>query len=60
LPARTAATLGLAEPLVATVLGVVVLDERLGVAAVVGALLVLAGLVLVARSSVRGAEESPA
>jgi DME family drug/metabolite transporter len=48
-PAASASTLGLAEPVVATVLGVVVLDERLGPLGWCGALLVLAGLVLVAR-----------
>jgi drug/metabolite transporter, DME family len=48
--ASTAATLGLTEPVVAAVLGVVVLGERLGVTGVVGAALVLLGLfVLVTR-----------
>jgi drug/metabolite transporter, DME family len=41
----TATTLSLAEPLTASTLGVVVLDERLSPAALVGAALVLAGLV---------------
>jgi DME family drug/metabolite transporter len=44
------ATLTLAEPLTATVLGVLVLGERPGALAVLGAALVLAGLVLLARS----------
>jgi DME family drug/metabolite transporter len=53
LPARTVSTLGLAEPLIATVLGILVLDERLAPLSAAGALLVLVGLVLVARTSVR-------
>jgi DME family drug/metabolite transporter len=48
--ASTAATLGLTEPVVAAGLGVLVLDERLGVPGIVGAGLVLVGLlVLVTR-----------
>ncbi|MFI2642066.1 DMT family transporter [Streptomyces sp. NPDC018610] len=43
----TAGTLSLAEPLVATLLGVLLLGERLGVPAVTGAVLLLGGLVLV-------------
>jgi DME family drug/metabolite transporter len=39
-------TLALTEPLVATILGVSVLDERLGVAGIAGALLVLGGVLL--------------
>ena len=46
LPAGPVTTLVLAEPLVATALGVALLDERLAVLGVVGAALVLAGLVL--------------
>lgn len=46
LPAGPVTTLVLAEPLVATALGVGLLDERLPAAGAVGALLVLAGLVL--------------
>ncbi len=54
-------TLVLAEPLVATVFGVVLLDERLQPAGVVGAGLVLAGLVLQGvRSARRPTEEAPA
>ena len=49
----TVATLNLAEPVVATLLGVLVLDERLAVAGVVGMVLVVAGLALLARSSAR-------
>ena len=52
LPAATAQTLALAEPVVATVLGVLVLGERLSPVGWVGAALVLAGLVLVARRPV--------
>jgi DME family drug/metabolite transporter len=53
LPARTVTTLGLAEPLVATVLGVAVLGERLPPPALAGGFLVLVGLVMVARTTVR-------
>lgn len=45
--AATAGTLSLAEPLVAAVLGFVLLGERLGVAASCGAALLLGGLVVV-------------
>jgi DME family drug/metabolite transporter len=48
-PAATASTMALAEPVVATVLGVAVLDERLSLVGWVGAALVLTGLVLVSR-----------
>ena len=48
LSAATVTTLVLAEPLVATLLGVVVLGERLAVSAVIGCGLVLAGLVVLA------------
>ena len=44
----TAATMSLAEPLTAATLGVVVLGERLTVAGLVGAALLVAGLVLLA------------
>ncbi|MET9148184.1 EamA family transporter [Streptomyces sp. NPDC004042] len=43
----TAGTLSLAEPLVATLLGVLLLGERLGAPAITGAVLLLGGLVLV-------------
>ncbi|GAA0849426.1 DMT family transporter [Streptosporangium amethystogenes subsp. fukuiense] len=46
-PVATAATLALAEPAVATLLGVVVLGERLGPASVAGLLLLGASLVAV-------------
>jgi drug/metabolite transporter, DME family len=45
-PAATAVTLTLAEPMTAGILGVVVLGERLSLAAFAGAGLVLAGLVM--------------
>jgi DME family drug/metabolite transporter len=48
LSAATVTTLVLAEPLVATLLGVAVLDERLAASAIVGCALVLAGLVVLA------------
>ncbi len=49
LSAATVTTLVLAEPVVASVLGVVVLDERLSATAVAGCGLVLAGLVVITR-----------
>ena len=48
LDASEVTTLVLAEPLTATVLGVVVLGERVGAGGVVGGLLVLAGLAVLA------------
>ncbi len=51
LPAATVATLTLAEPVVATVLGVVVLDEHLSGAGFGGAFLILLGLSLLALPS---------
>jgi DME family drug/metabolite transporter len=48
-PPSTASTMALAEPVVATVLGVALLGERLSVVGWLGAALVLAGLVLVSR-----------
>ncbi|MGH8866810.1 MAG: DMT family transporter [Actinomycetes bacterium] len=51
LPASTVGTLGLAEPVVATCLGVLVLGERLTPAATAGAALVLAALALLARAT---------
>jgi DME family drug/metabolite transporter len=50
-PAATASTLGLAEPVVATVLGVLLLGERLAPLGWVGVGLVLAGLVLLGRQT---------
>ncbi|MEA2480204.1 MAG: drug/metabolite transporter, family [Thermoleophilaceae bacterium] len=50
LPAATVATLTLAEPLTAALLGILVLGERPGPVAIVGALLVLSGLLVLARS----------
>jgi DME family drug/metabolite transporter len=47
----TAATLGLTEPLVATLLGVVVVGERLGPVSWVGAVIVFASLLLMVRLS---------
>ncbi|MEU9317414.1 EamA family transporter [Streptomyces sp. NPDC048295] len=49
----TAGTLSLAEPLVSTVLGVVLLGERPGPSAVAGAVLLLGGLVLVSVPALR-------
>lgn len=54
LPAGPAATLVLAEPLVATVLGVGFLGEQLGIWGWVGAALVVLGLVLQGVWSIRG------
>jgi drug/metabolite transporter, DME family len=47
----TASTLGLLEPVVAAVLAIVVVGERLSVLGLVGAVLILVGLVLVVRSA---------
>jgi len=65
-PAATANTLGLAEPVVATLLGVALLHERLAVAGWLGVCLVLAGLVLLGGATADGtahpvseAESSP-
>ena len=60
LPAGPAATLVLAEPVVATLLGVLVLGERLGVGGWVGAAFVAAGLALLGLTSMRqGAARGP-
>lgn len=48
LPAGTVGTLSLTEPLTATALGVLLLQERLAAGAIVGALILLTGLVLAA------------
>jgi drug/metabolite transporter, DME family len=48
LPAPSVATLTLAEPLTAATLGVIILGERPGLVAVLGALLVLSGLLVLA------------
>ena len=52
--AAPAATLALTEPVVATVLGVLVLDERLSVAAAIGAVLVLSAVLVLARAAALG------
>lgn len=49
-PASTAQSLGLTEPVVATVLGMAVLGERLGPLGLLGAGIVLVGLVVLARA----------
>ena len=51
LTAATAATLTLGEPLTAAVLGIVVLDERLSILAIVGLAVLGAGLALLAWGS---------
>jgi len=53
----TASTLALAEPVVATVLGVAVLGERLGALGWAGAALVLAGLALAGHDALSRHEE---
>ena len=53
IPASTAGTLGLAEPLVAVALAVLVLGERLAPLAIVGGLLLLAGIALAALPPLR-------
>ncbi len=55
LTARTVATLSLAEPVTAALLGVLLLRERLTTTSVVGLAVVVAGLVLVSLPSRRGA-----
>jgi DME family drug/metabolite transporter len=53
LSAAETATLTLAEPLTATLLGVIVLGETLSAPAMLGALLILGGLVVLAAPEVR-------
>ena len=55
LPPGIVATMLLSEPAVATVLGVVVLDEPMGVRGWIGCALIALGLTLVGRSERRGA-----
>jgi DME family drug/metabolite transporter len=59
LPAGEVATLTLAEPLTATALGAIVLGERPGAGALVGVVLVLAGLAVLATSPRRSARPAP-
>lgn len=49
-PASTASTLGLTEPVVATALGILVLDERLSLISALGAVLVLTAVLILVRS----------
>jgi drug/metabolite transporter, DME family len=58
-PAGTAALMALLEPLVGTVLSVLILGDRLGAAALAGAALLLAALVFEARSSSGTGRRSP-
>lgn len=58
-PAVTGTTLALAEPLTATVLGIVVFGERLGAVALVGASLVAVALIAAAARPERDAPLSP-
>ncbi|GMR09928.1 MAG: DMT family transporter [Anaerolineae bacterium] len=58
LPVGSTVTLSLAEPLTAAALGVIVLGERPGPAAVLGALLLLAGLAIIGLQPSRLATES--
>jgi drug/metabolite transporter, DME family len=55
----TAATMSLAEPLTAATLGVAVLGERLTVAGLAGAALLVAGLVLLAGSPTPATRRRP-
>ena len=54
IPAPHAQTIGLTEPLVATLLGVVVVGETLAAVGVVGAVLVVGGLVVLALADAKG------
>jgi len=58
LSAATAATLSLAEPLVATALGIEILHERLSLPIAAGTLLLLGGLILVSVRSPDGGSRS--
>ncbi|MFQ5923099.1 MAG: DMT family transporter [Anaerolineales bacterium] len=58
LPVGSTVTLSLAEPLTAAALGVIVLGERLGSPAVLGALLLLAGLAIIGLRRSRAATDS--
>jgi len=60
LSAAETATLTLAEPLTATLLGVIVLSEQLSVPAGVGAALILSGLVVLAAPEIRRPVTVPA
>jgi DME family drug/metabolite transporter len=60
LTAGETSTLTLAEPLTAAALGAIVLGERPGALAVLGAALVLTGLVAIAAPTTRRAEPAPA
>ena len=51
LTAATAATLTLGEPLTASILGIAVLDERLSLLAIIGLVVLAAGLALLAWGS---------
>ena len=54
--AATAVTVGLMEPLTASILGVVLLDETVSVVGIVGSVLILIGLVVVSRAPKETAE----
>ena len=58
IPASTAGTLGLAEPLVAVALAVVVLGERLDALEIAGGVLLLAGVVLASVPPLRRAPDA--
>jgi DME family drug/metabolite transporter len=53
-PATAAGIVSLLEPLTATTLGLAVFGERLGTTGAIGALLLLAALVVLTRGQVRG------
>ena len=58
IPASTAGTLGLAEPLVAVAVAVVVLGERLDALEIAGGVLLLAGVVLASVPPLRRAPDA--
>ena len=60
LPPATVSTLTLAEPVTATILGVLVLDERPGLQAAAGCALILIGLLVLARPAGADGKRGPA
>ena len=57
LPAGTASALSIVEPMAATVFSVVIFKEKLGVAAVIGIVLILGAVILLSREESDGKQE---